>query len=163
MAILRLYGSAEKHKKQTSNPDSPKTDQYGRLQKIRIRSLSGGQRQRVGIAQALLGDPQLLILDEPTVGLDPEERVKFRNIFSEMARDKIILLSTHIVEDVQAVCNRVLVIHGGKILFDGSPSVLISQTEHHVGIYLSKLNDPVPAGCQTVSKINIKEGISAEL
>ena len=131
--------------------------------KIRIRSLSGGQRQRVGIAQALLGDPQLLILDEPTVGLDPEERVKFRNIFSEMARDKIILLSTHIVEDVQAVCNRVLVIHGGQILFDGPPAALISQTEHHVGIYLSKLNDPVPAGCQTVSKINTKEGIQCRV
>ena len=88
--------------------------------KARIRSLSGGQRQRVGIAQALLGDPKLMILDEPTVGLDPEERVKFRNIFSEMAQNKIILLSTHIVEDVQAVCSRVLVIYDGRILYDGS-------------------------------------------
>ncbi len=100
--------------------------------KTRIRSLSGGQRQRVGIAQALLGNPQLIILDEPTVGLDPEERVKFRNIFSEMAQDKIILLSTHIVEDVQAVCNRVLVIHDGLILFDGTPSQLIAQAQNHV-------------------------------
>lgn len=131
--------------------------------KVRIRNLSGGQRQRVGIAQALLGDPQLIILDEPTVGLDPEERVKFRNIFSEMAQNKIILLSTHIVEDVQAVCNRVLVIHDGLILFDGSPSELISQSENHVGVYLSKLGDSVPAHCQVVSKINIADGIRCRI
>lgn len=131
--------------------------------KIRIGNLSGGQRQRVGIAQALLGDPQLLILDEPTVGLDPEERVKFRNIFSEMAQNKIILLSTHIVEDVQAVCNRVLVIHDGRILFDGSPSELISQTKTHVGVYLSQLGDTVPEGCQVVSKVSIAEGIHTRI
>ncbi len=131
--------------------------------KVRIRNLSGGQRQRVGIAQALLGDPQLIILDEPTVGLDPEERVKFRNIFSEMAQNKIILLSTHIVEDVQAVCNRVLVIHDGLILFDGSPAELISQSENHVGVYLSKLGDSVPADCQVVSKINTADGIRCRI
>ena len=118
--------------------------------KTRIRSLSGGQRQRVGIAQALLGNPQLIILDEPTVGLDPEERVKFRNIFSEMAQDKIILLSTHIVEDVQAVCNRVLVIHDGLILFDGTPSQLIAQAQNHVAVYRAQPGDALPDGCQVV-------------
>ncbi|MDE6748438.1 MAG: ATP-binding cassette domain-containing protein [Lachnospiraceae bacterium] len=127
--------------------------------RVRIRNLSGGQRQRVGIAQAMLGDPQLIILDEPTVGLDPEERVKFRNIFSEMARDKIILLSTHIVEDVQAVCNRVLVIHSGKVLFDGLPSKLIEQSEKHAGVYISQPNASAPEGCQIVSKIHTAEGI----
>lgn len=127
--------------------------------RVRIRNLSGGQRQRVGIAQAMLGDPQLIILDEPTVGLDPEERVKFRNIFSEMAQDKIILLSTHIVEDVQAVCNRVLVIHSGKVLFDGLPSKLIEQSEKHAGVYISQSNASAPEGCQIVSKIHTAEGI----
>ena len=131
--------------------------------KTRIRSLSGGQRQRVGIAQALLGNPQLIILDEPTVGLDPEERVKFRNIFSEMAQDKIVLLSTHIVEDVQAVCNRVLVIHDGLILFDGTPSRLIAQTEQHVGIYHAQLGDAVPDGCQIVSKVHTADGIRSRI
>lgn len=131
--------------------------------KVRIRNLSGGQRQRVGIAQALLGDPQFMLLDEPTVGLDPEERVKFRNIFSDMAQDKIVLLSTHIVEDVQSICNRVLVINDGLILFDGDPSELIAQTKGHVGVYLSKLGDSVPEGCQVVSKINIASGIQCRI
>ncbi len=131
--------------------------------KTRIRSLSGGQRQRVGIAQALLGDPQLIILDEPTVGLDPEERVKFRNIFSEMAQNKIVLLSTHIVEDVQAVCSRVLVIYSGLILYDGMPSALISDAAGHVGTYISQAGAPVPAGCRVVSKVNVSEGIRCRI
>lgn len=131
--------------------------------KVRIRNLSGGQRQRVGIAQALLGNPLFMILDEPTVGLDPEERVKFRNIFSDMAQNKIVLLSTHIVEDVQSICNRVLIINDGLILFDGEPSELLEQTKGHVGVYLSKLGDSVPDGCQVVSKINIASGIQCRI
>jgi len=131
--------------------------------KVRLRSLSGGQRQRVGIAQALLGNPRLLILDEPTVGLDPEERVKFRNIFSEMAQDKIVLLSTHIVEDVQSICNRVLVLHHGRILFDGIPADLISRTNGHVGIFLSDNGDNVPKNCQVVSKVNTARGIQCRI
>lgn len=127
--------------------------------KTRIRNLSGGQRQRVGIAQALLGDPQLIILDEPTVGLDPEERVKFRNIFSEMAQNKIVLLSTHIVEDVQAVCNRVLVIYGGLVFYDGAPSALIYEAAGHVGTYISQPGESVPEGCRIVSKVNVPDGI----
>ncbi len=133
------------------------------LRKMKIYSLSGGQRQRVGIAQALLGNPELIILDEPTVGLDPEERVKFRNIFSEMAQNKIILLSTHIVEDVQAVCNRVLVIYSGSILFDGTPSALISQTEGHVGLYVSQPGEDIPQGCEAVSKVNVADGIQCRI
>ena len=127
--------------------------------KIRIGNLSGGQKQRVGIAQAIVGHPELMILDEPTVGLDPEERVRFRNIFSEMSRERIVFLSTHIVDDVQAVCNRVLVIYGGEILFDGVPSDLIDSTVDHVGSYVRSLDEVIPEDCEIVSKVNTRNGV----
>ena len=127
--------------------------------KIRIGNLSGGQKQRVGIAQAIVGHPELMILDEPTVGLDPEERIRFRNIFSEMSRDRIVFLSTHIVDDVQAVCNRVLVIYGGEILFDGAPSDLIDSTVDHVGSYVRSLDEVIPEDCEIVSMVNTRNGV----
>ena len=111
------------------------------IKKQKIKTLSGGQRQRVGIAQALLGDPALLIFDEPTVGLDPEERRKFRNLFSESAKDKIVLLSTHIIEDVYHICNRIIVINHGKILFDGIPEDLIEKAQGYKGIAEPSLED----------------------
>ena len=98
-------------------------------EKARIRTLSGGQRQRVGTAQAILGRPEFLVLDEPTVGLDPEERVNFRNMFSRIARKRLVLLSTHIIEDIQHVCDRLIVIGKGQVLFDGTPEQLISMTK----------------------------------
>ena len=84
----------------------------------RAGNLSGGMKQRVGIAQALLNDPQLLIADEPTSGLDPEERVRFRNLLSDLAQGRIVLFSTHVVEDVAVACPRVLVMAGGRVVFD---------------------------------------------
>lgn len=160
MAALKGIGSKGKRKAIEKVLGCTNMEEH---KKVRIRNLSGGQRQRVGIAQALLGEPKLIILDEPTVGLDPEERVKFRNIFSEMAQNKIVLLSTHIVEDVQAVCNRVLVIYNGLLLYDGSPSELVAKTTGHVGVYLSQLGDAVPEGCQIVSKVNVSEGIQCRI
>lgn len=129
------------------------------MRKQRIGRLSGGQKQRVGIAQAIMGKPEIMILDEPTVGLDPEERVRFRNIFSEMSSDRIVFLSTHIVDDVQAVCNRVLVIYGGCILYDGTPAELIGQTIDHVGSYIRKVDDVLPADTEIVSKVNTRNGV----
>lgn len=127
--------------------------------KAKIKTLSGGQRQRIGIAQALLGNPQLLIFDEPTVGLDPEERLSFRNLFSKKAQDKIILLSTHIIEDVQSVCNRLIILHHGIILFDGTPSDLILRTKGHVGIFMEQNNEQKEEGYQVTARVNTAQGI----
>lgn len=93
---------------------------------------SGGMRQRVGIAQALLNDPQLLIVDEPTAGLDPEERVRFRNLLSELSGERIVILSTHIVSDVEAVATSIAILAHGQLLAHGSPESLLSQVAGNI-------------------------------
>ena len=90
----------------------------------KIKTLSGGMRRRVALAQALLGDPDLLVLDEPTAGLDPEQRLRFREIVSERAADRTVLLSTHQTEDVAALCPRVIVMLDGSAMFEGTPKEL---------------------------------------
>ncbi len=92
-----------------------------------LGSLSGGMRQRVGIAQALLNDPRLLIVDEPTAGLDPEERVRFRNLLGELSGDRIVILSTHIVSDVEAAATRIAVLRRGRLVADAAPEALLAE------------------------------------
>lgn len=127
--------------------------------KARIKTLSGGQRQRVGIAQALLGTPEFLILDEPTVGLDPEDRIRFRNFFSQTAQDKLVLLSTHIIEDVQSVCDRLIVIDRGQILFIGRPEELVLQARGHVGVFLEQGGGEKTSALRIISRVNTAEGV----
>jgi ABC-2 type transport system ATP-binding protein len=98
----------------------------------RIRKLSGGMRRRLALAQALLGDPMMVLLDEPTVGLDPEQRLRFRQLASDLAEERIVLLSTHQTEDVAALCDRVTVLDRGRVLFDGSPQGLAEQARGRV-------------------------------
>lgn len=88
---------------------------------------SGGMRQRVGIAQALLNDPQLLIVDEPTAGLDPEERVRFRNLLSELSGERIVILSTHIVSDIEAVATQIAILAHGELLAHDAPEGLLAK------------------------------------
>ncbi len=102
------------------------------VRKRPLGGFSGGMRQRVGIAQALLNDPQLLIVDEPTAGLDPEERVRFRNLLSDLAGDRIVILSTHIVSDVEATATSIALISGGSLIAHASPEELLRQSEGKV-------------------------------
>ncbi|MCA1679430.1 MAG: ATP-binding cassette domain-containing protein [Actinobacteria bacterium] len=100
----------------------------------RIGKLSGGMRLRVALAQALLGDPELLVLDEPTAALDPEQRLRFREVISELADSRIVLLSTHQTEDVAALCQRVIVLRDGRAAFDGTPRALSEVARGRVWI-----------------------------
>ena len=100
----------------------------------RIRKLSGGMRRRVALAQALLGDPQLLVLDEPSASLDPEQRLRFRELVSELGEGRIVLVSTHQTEDAAALCRRVIVLHDGRDAFDGTPAALRAVARDRVWI-----------------------------
>ncbi|MBS7564115.1 ABC transporter ATP-binding protein [Mucilaginibacter sp. Bleaf8] len=97
-----------------------------------IGTYSGGMKQRVGIAQALLNDPKVLIFDEPTVGLDPEERVRFRQLITEMANDCIIILSSHIVSDIETIADEVAIMQGGKLVTKGYPNQIIEQANGQI-------------------------------
>lgn len=102
------------------------------VRKRPLGGFSGGMKQRVGIAQALLNDPKLLIVDEPTAGLDPEERVRFRNLLSELSGERIVILSTHIVSDVEATATEIALISQGTLVAHSSPEELLRQVEGRV-------------------------------
>jgi ABC-2 type transport system ATP-binding protein len=98
----------------------------------RLSTYSGGMLQRIGIAQALINDPELLIVDEPTVGLDPAERVRFRSLLASLTMDRLVILSTHIVSDVEAVAGRLVILMGGQVLADTTPEALLAQASGSV-------------------------------
>ncbi len=98
----------------------------------KINKFSGGMRRRIGIAQTIMNDPKIVILDEPTVGLDPKERIRFSNIISSMSKDKIVILSTHIVSDIEAIASNVIIIKSGEILESGKINALVQTVERKI-------------------------------
>ncbi len=127
-----------------------------------IETLSKGFVRRVGIAQAIMHDPKVLILDEPTDGLDPNQKHQVRELIKSLAKDKIVIISTHILEEVSAVCTRALIINEGKLLLDGKPSELETQSRHHNAIALQLMDEKDDAletlqaitGIKSVEQIN---------
>ncbi len=128
--------------KKTKFPRAPHIDEILRLVKITdvqnklIKSLSKGYRQRVGIAQALIGNPDVLILDEPTVGLDPKQIIEIRNLIAKLGKNHTIIVSSHILSEIQAVCERVIIIHRGKLVADATPDELSKtlSSDHSVTV-----------------------------
>jgi ABC-2 type transport system ATP-binding protein len=114
----------------------------------KLKTFSGGMKRRVGIAQALLNDPRLLIVDEPTAGLDPEERIRFRNLLSDLGGDRIVLLSTHIVEDIAQTCRRLAIMNKGRLVFQGTTEDLANEARGRVWIVTT--GGPKPEGDLTV-------------
>lgn len=98
----------------------------------KVKSLSGGMKRRLGIAQALINDPKVLIVDEPTAGLDPEERIRFRNLLSDVAENRIVILSTHIVGDIESTCEKLAILNEGSVLYCGSVADLLDNAKGKV-------------------------------
>ncbi|MBR2635367.1 MAG: ATP-binding cassette domain-containing protein [Clostridia bacterium] len=126
----------------------------------RISTLSGGMKQRVGLAQALLGDPEIIILDEPTAGLDPKQRIAIRNLIASAALNKIVILATHVVSDVEHIAKKAIVLKKGRIIGFDTPAALASRVEGKVW-HLYCTEDEIPRYRQSCSVINIVQDESA--
>ena len=122
----------------------------------KVKKLSGGMVRRLGVAQALVHEPQVIIVDEPTVGLDPEERLRFRQLMASLGRDRTIVLSTHIVADLGSGCTDLALIDTGKIVFRGSPADLVARAK---GTVFQIAEDRLPAGMEKVSRTKNAEGV----
>jgi ABC-2 type transport system ATP-binding protein len=135
------------------------------VRKRKTRHYSGGMKQRLGIAQALLGEPRLLVVDEPTAGLDPEERIRFRNILAEIGTDTTVLLSTHIVGDIESLCADMAIIKAGKIIFRGTCAEAIRRVEGKVwNVQLDpKLFDEVKRDFKIISFQRTHDSINARV
>ncbi len=130
-----------------------------------VGSFSGGMRQRVGIAQALLGDPALLVVDEPTAGLDPEERVRFRNFLSDLSGERVVILSTHIVADIESTCSRMALLRQGRLVYVGTPEDLCRKAAGKVWeLEVSEADyHRLQQACRVVSSRRTADGVVARV
>jgi len=137
---LQYYGMLQKIDNKERNIRIDKLLSTTNLEEHRnkkVKELSGGMKRRLGLAQAMINDPQILIVDEPTVGLDPEERINIRMLLSSLAADRIILLSTHVVEDIANACSKVIILEKGHVAFEGLTMEIIQRAEGHVYVRLT--------------------------
>lgn len=135
LAVLSGMGKKERAVKV---PEMLERVNLGEQQNTKVKAMSGGMKRRLGIAQAIIHDPKVIVVDEPTAGLDPEERVRFRNLLCEIAKDRIVILSTHIVGDIEATCENIAVLNQGEILFRGKVSQLLEAVKGKV--YMAKVS-----------------------
>ncbi len=129
----------------------------------KLKGFSGGMKRRVGIAQALVNDPHILIVDEPTAGLDPEERIRFRNLLVDLASERVVILSTHIVEDIGQTCRDIAVLGQGRILFRGSPTALTQAAEGRVWTVTTQEARKPDNGLTVVSMLHMTDGVQYRL
>jgi ABC-type multidrug transport system ATPase subunit len=125
----------------------------------KLKGFSGGMKRRVGIAQALINDPKVLIVDEPTSGLDPEERIRFRNLLVDLASDRVVILSTHIVEDIGQTSRDMAVLAAGNVIFRGSPQELISAARGKVWTITTNQPRKPDNGLTVVSMLHLSDGV----
>jgi ABC-2 type transport system ATP-binding protein len=155
VAQIRGFGGAEKRRR--IDAAVARVELEGVLLQP-IETLSKGFKRRVGLAQALLHDPEVLILDEPTDGLDPNQKHQVRSLIQGMAKDKAIIISTHILEEVDAVCTRAMVIAKGRVLADGTPAELEARSRYHNAVYLRAID---PLSPETLAALAGLDGVAA--
>ena len=129
---LATLSGMKKNERKTKVPELLEKVNLLEQRKTKVKAMSGGMKRRLGIAQSMIHDPKVIIVDEPTAGLDPEERVRFRNLLCEIAKDRIVLLSTHIVGDIEATCEEIAVLNQGEIVFRGTVRELLKLVENKV-------------------------------
>lgn len=129
---LATLSGMKKGERKTKVPELLEKVNLLEQRKTKVKAMSGGMKRRLGIAQSMIHDPKVIIVDEPTAGLDPEERVRFRNLLCEIAKDRIVLLSTHIVGDIEATCEEIAVLNQGEIVFRGTVRELLKLVENKV-------------------------------
>jgi ABC-2 type transport system ATP-binding protein len=164
IAEIRGFDGAEKHRRVAAAVEKLGLE---RVLRQPIETLSKGYKRRVGFAQAILHDPEVLIMDEPTDGLDPNQKRQVRTLIREMAADKAIVISTHILEEVDAVCNRVVMIAGGRLLADGTPQSLRARARDHNSLLVRVAPEKVEAargkiasldGMSSVETVTMRDG-----
>jgi ABC-type multidrug transport system ATPase subunit len=157
MAILKGVDAPQVRKKRVQ--EVLEMVSFGDAADRKIKGYSGGMKRRVGIAQALVNDPKFLIVDEPTAGLDPEERIRFRNLLVDLAANRVVLLSTHIVGDIGQTCRKMTVLAEGTARFHGSPLELTQLAEGHVWTITSTDGAKPDDGLTVVSMLHMPEGV----